>query len=124
MMPQCSGVTRDGGRCSASVRPGLEWCYNHHPDRAQERQRNASKAGKSKPNKELAALKVRVAVLAEDVLCGEADKGAAAVVAQLWNVLLRALALEIKVKEQEELEARIAQLEEAERLRAEARPWR
>jgi hypothetical protein len=107
----CGAITAKGDRCSATVRPGAEWCYNHDPARAQERKRNASKAARSKPSRELASIKARLEELTEDVLSGELETGRTAVANQLINTRLRAIELERKIKEADELEARIEALE-------------
>ena len=39
------------------------------------------------------------------------DRGNAAVASQIYNVLLRAVSVEMKAKEQQELEERLAELE-------------
>jgi hypothetical protein len=112
-MAQCAGITRSGGRCKAGVGPGEQWCYNHDPARAAERKRAASRAGKSKPNRELQEIKARLRELADDVLDGSVDRGDAAVAGQLLNTVIRAVGVELKVKEQTDL---IERLEELERL--------
>jgi hypothetical protein len=60
---------------------------------------------------ELADLKSRLSDLAEDVLMGTVDKGNAAVVAQVLNVYLRAVSVEMKVRETEDLGRRLEELE-------------
>ncbi len=110
-MPRCSGIKRDGGRCAAIVNGS--YCYQHDPARAGERSRNASKAGKSKPDRELANIKARLSDLANDVLEGRQDKGVAAVASQVLNVYLRAVSVELKAREQLELVERLEALEEA-----------
>ncbi len=45
------------------------------------------------------------------MLEGTVDKGDAAVVSQVLNVYLRAISIEMKVKEAEELERRLEELE-------------
>ncbi len=112
-MAECAGITRDGERCRVGVGPGERWCYNHDPARQDERKRNASKAGKSKPNRELQGIKARLSDLADDVLVGRVDRGNAAVAGQLLNTVIRAVAVELKVREQMELEARLEELESA-----------
>jgi hypothetical protein len=47
-MSQCQGIKRDGSRCTQSVPAGVQWCFNHDPNRAEERRRNASRAGAPK----------------------------------------------------------------------------
>jgi len=73
----------------------------------------ASKAGKAKPNRELASIKRRLSDLADDVLAAKVDKGVAAVASQILNVYLRAVSVELKAKEQLELVERLESLEEA-----------
>jgi len=71
----------------------------------------ASRAGKAKPNREISEIKRRLSTLADDVLEGRQDEGVAAVVSQVLNVYLRAVSVELKAREQLELEARIEALE-------------
>jgi hypothetical protein len=108
---QCSGIKRDGGRCTAVVSGSQEYCYQHDPERAEERRRNASRAGRSKPNRELSDIKRKLSDLADDVLEGTVERGTAAVTSQIYNVLLRALSVEMKVREREELIERLEVLE-------------
>ena len=110
-MARCQGIKRDGGRCTASVSPGVEWCFNHDPARSEERRRNASRAGRSKPSRELADLKTQLQDLTEQVLAGELEPGRAAVANQLINTRLRAIELERKIREQEEVLERLEALE-------------
>ncbi len=110
-MPRCAGLKRDGGRCAAIVNGS--YCYQHDPARAGERSRNASKAGRSKPSRELANIKQRLSDLADDVLEDRQDKGVAAVASQVLNVYLRAVSVELKAKEQQDLIERLEALEAA-----------
>ena len=110
-MARCQGIKRDGGRCTASVSPGGEWCFNHDPARSEERRRNASRAGRSKPSRELADLKTQLQDLTDQVLAGELETGRAAVANQLINTRLRAIELERKIREQEEVLERLEALE-------------
>jgi len=89
-MPQCSGVKRDGGRCTASVRPPLTHCYAHDPDRAAERKRNASRAGRTRPNVEVASIRDQLSALYENVAAGTVSEKRAAVLCQISNTQLRA----------------------------------
>ena len=121
-MCRCQGIKRDGGRCTASVPPGVQWCFNHDPERAADRKRNASRAGKSAGGREIRDLKRRISDVVDAVLEGSQDRGRAAVAIQGLNALRGAVELERKIKETEELEAR---LEALERLQAEpgGRRW-
>jgi hypothetical protein len=119
---RCSGITRDGERCRRSAEGPNGLCWAHDPRHADQRRRMASRAGRSKPSRELAAIKEKLSDLADDVLEGRTDKGVAAVASQVLNVYLRAVSVELKVKEVTELEER---LEELERVleRKEANRW-
>jgi hypothetical protein len=109
---RCAGTKRDNSPCTATVEQPQEYCWWHDPANADKRRRAASKAGKSKPNRELAGIKRRLSDLADDVLTGTVDKGVAAVASQVLNVYLRAVSVELKVNEQLELIERLERLEE------------
>jgi hypothetical protein len=111
-MARCAGIKRDGGRCTVIVNGSQTYCYQHDPKRAEERRRNASRAARSKPSRELAGIKQRLSNLADDVLADKVDKGAAAVAGQLLNTYLRAVSVELKAREQLELTERLEALEE------------
>ncbi len=110
-MARCAGTKRDGSRCTAIVNGSQAYCYQHDPKRAEERRRNASRAARSKPNRELSSLKALLADLTERVLSGELETGRAAVANQLVNTRLRAIEQERKIRETEELEERLEALE-------------
>jgi hypothetical protein len=110
-MPRCAGYKPDGSSCERIVGASQSYCYSHDPARSDERRRSASKAGKSKPSKELHTIKGRLAALADGVLLGTIDKGDASVVSQIWNTYLRAVSVELKIKEATELEERLEALE-------------
>jgi hypothetical protein len=111
LMSRCQGIKRDGGRCTASVAPGVQWCFNHDPERAADRKRNASRAGKSSGGREIRDLKRRISDVVDAVLEGSQDRGRAAVAIQGLSALKGVLELERKVKEQEEILERIEALE-------------
>ena len=111
-MPQCQGIKRDGGRCTVVVGPGQTHCYQHDPSRAEDRRRNASKGGRSKGNPKLAKLDRQLEDLAADTLAGDVERGVAAVVNQILNTRVRLLEVERKIREAEELEARLEALED------------
>ncbi len=112
-MALCAGIKRDGGRCTATVPPSQEYCYQHDPERQGERRRNASKAGKSKPLRELQDVKRMLSDLANDVLEGRKSRVNAAVVGQLLNTYIRAVAVELKAREQQDLIDRLEVLKGA-----------
>ncbi len=116
-MGKCSGITQAGTACRGIPIDGSQWCYAHHPDRASERRHHGSKGGKrggrGRPQGELSDIKHRLSDLADDVLEGRQDKGVAAVASQVLNVYLRAVTVELKVREELELIDRLEALEEA-----------
>jgi hypothetical protein len=83
------------------------------PKNVEKRRRGASRGGKGKPSTEIRDLKRQLEDLVEDVLEGRVDRGDGAVVNQIINTRARLIELERKIKETEELEARLAELEEA-----------
>jgi hypothetical protein len=127
-MAKCSGITRDGGRCKGVAIDGSPYCYAHDPERAEERRRNASRGGKRggrgrgfRTSGEIPEVKAAILELVEDVLEGNVERSSAAVVGNLYNTLLRAVEVERRIKETEDLERRIAALED--RQDGEARKW-
>ena len=111
MAVRCAGTKRDNSPCTATVEPPQRFCWWHDPANADKRRRAASKAGKAKPNRELASIKTRLSDLADDVLADKVEKGVAAVASQVLNVYLRAVSVELKVTEQLELIERLESLE-------------
>ena len=117
-MARCQGITRGGSRCTLSAAPGEQWCFNHDPARAEERRRNASRAGKSAGGREIRDLKRRISEVIDGVLDGSQDRGRAAVAIQGFNALRGVLDLELKVREQQELIERLEALEAQAKLPA------
>src|SRR5215217_786040 len=115
LMPRCAGKKGDGTPCERIVSASHEYCYAHDPAFAEERRRAASKAARSpatsRSSREIRQIKGRL----EDL----------AVANQIANTQLRAIELERRVREQDELEGRLDELEdlleEAERSRSHAR---
>ena len=124
MSPICAGITRNGGRCTQSVKPGEHYCHHHDPARSGERRRNAAKAGRSKPRRELQALRKQASKLYDEVCSGEVEPKAGAVLTQITNTQARILELGRKLKETEELEERLEALEQAQQQGGGSRRWR
>jgi hypothetical protein len=108
---RCAGTKRDSSPCTATVEPPHRFCWWHDPANADKRRRAASKAGKSKPSRELAGIKQGLSDLADDVLEGRQDRAVAAVASQVLNVYLRAVSVELTVREQQEITERLEELE-------------
>ncbi len=110
-MSQCAGIKREGGRCAVVVGGSRTYCYQHDPANAEQRKRAASRGGKSKPNRELSDVKRLIIGLVTGVLEGTTDRADAAVCGQLLNTQIRAVGVELKVREQLELIERVEELE-------------
>ncbi len=130
-MPRCAGKKGDGTPCERIVGSSQEYCYAHDPDYAEERKRAASKAARSpakgRSTSEIREIKGRLKDLYSAVLEGHAERAAAAVANQIANTQLRAIELERRVRDQEELEGRLDEvedlLERAERSRRSHARW-
>jgi hypothetical protein len=109
---QCTALKPNGERCRLVAMRDSESCWSHDPSFKEKRKRHATRAGKAKPNRELASIKTRLSDLADDVLADKVDKGVAAVASQVLNVYLRAMSVELRVREQMELIERLESLEE------------
>src|SRR5215210_599425 len=116
-MARCAAIKPNGERCKVEAMPDAEWCWSHHPDYEQARQRRASKGGKrggrGRPVSELGRLASRFEELADKVLSGEIERGVGAVVGQLLNGARACVRDGLAAREQEELIGRLEQLEEA-----------
>jgi hypothetical protein len=110
-MAVCSGSKRDGSKCTATVEPPQEYCWWHNPANADKRRRAASKGGKGGGSRGIRDLKRRISDVVDAVLEGSQDRGRAAVAIQGFNALRGVLELERKIKEADDLEARIEALE-------------
>ena len=128
-MPRCAGKKGDGTPCERIVGSSQEYCYAHDPAFAEDRKRAASKAARSpatsRSSREIRQIKGRLEDLYGAVLEGSVTRQAAAVANQIANTQLRAIELERRVHEQDELEERLDELgdllEGAERSRSHAR---
>ncbi len=114
-MSSCSGITGTGARCRAIAITGSDYCHAHHPDRAEARRRSASKGGKrggrGRPSVEVLELKGQLSDLYAAVLDGTTEPKVGAVAAQIANVRARLVETELKVREQQDLVARLEELE-------------
>jgi hypothetical protein len=115
-LAKCTAITRGGTRCKGVAIDGSGYCYAHSPDHAAERRRAARKGGKrggrGRPVAELGALRVENAEIRERLLEGKLKPGVAAVAIQSINTDIRAVSAALKAREQEELEARLGELEQ------------
>ena len=115
-MARCAGITAAGARCKGQAISDSTFCISHDPDSADARKRRASKGGKrggrGRPQAELGGIKARLLTLADDVLAGAVDRADAVAVGQLMNTVIRAVSVELRVREVEELMTRLEELEQ------------
>ena len=107
MTGQCSFIKASGERCRGTATGQHGLCWAHDPANAEKRRQMASRAGRSKPSREVAALKEELRTLIADVRGGELDRNDAAVMIQGYRALKDFIALERQVKETDELAAEI-----------------
>jgi len=118
---RCTAITKGGSRCSHTATADT-FCHLHHPDRAEQRRRDASRGGRAGGNgrssglNETGEAKRWIRVLVGQLLKGEVERDVATAAFQGINVLARYIELERKIKETEDLEKRLVELENAQPL--------
>jgi hypothetical protein len=124
-MSSCSGIRADGGRCRGQAIAGSQWCFSHHPDYEQARQRRASKGGRrggrGRPLLEVHDVAHQLQELVGKVLAGDLDRADAAVCGQLLNYKTRALDVARAWRETEELAREVEEMREILEARKESR---
>jgi hypothetical protein len=114
---RCAAITRAGGRCKSVATLG-SYCWNHAASTAEARKQRASRGGKAGGNgrpsglSEIVDIKGVVRRVVDGVLNGTIERGVGAVAFQGLNTLLKAVEVERKIKEQDEVLERIEALEE------------
>ena len=110
-MAQCREYRADGQPCKGTATGPEGYCWAHDPANADRRRAQASKAARTKPNRELREVKSLAAELTQKVLSGELEPQRAAVANQLTQTRIRAIEQQRKIRETEDLEERLQQLE-------------
>ncbi len=117
-MARCTAITGSGTRCKGIAIDSSGLCHAHHPDRAEQRRRHASKggrrAGRGRPVAELAALRSENADIRRRLLEGGEEglaPNVAAVAVQSLNADARLIVAALKAREQEEILERVEELE-------------
>ncbi len=122
-MARCRATKANGEPCRGTATGPHGLCWAHAPENAEQRRRGASRGGKAKANRELPGIKAQLQDLVQSVLAGDVETGRAAVANQLLNTRLRAVELGRKIKETDELEARLEALEQADERRKGGQRW-
>jgi hypothetical protein len=121
---RCKYLTKAGDQCSRRAIEGYDGCYSHAPEFEPARRAAAKKGGEAggrgRPARgrsitpgtaDLLRLQARFEQLAVHVLSGDIDKGDAAVATQCLNGARACVVASARVRELEEVEARLAALE-------------
>ena len=107
---QCSATKANGQPCTLPANGPSGYCWAHAPENAEKRRRTASRAARSKGNKEVLILKEEIKAVIADVRAGALDRNDAGVMIQGYRALKDFIALERQVKETDELAAEIEEL--------------
>ncbi len=111
-MAGCIGVKANGDLCRCVASRGSDYCTAHDPARKDARSRNASKAARSKPGREMKDLKAQLEDLSNDVLAATIEPKVGAVVNQILNTRVRVIEAERRWRESDELAREVEELRE------------
>jgi hypothetical protein len=121
---RCAAITKAGERCKLDATSG-SYCWSHAPENAAARKAKARRGGKARGVSEMAEVKREIRRVIEAVDSGKTQRSIGAVLFQGFNTLLKAVELERKIREQEEIIERIEVLEHEQREREESgHRWR
>jgi hypothetical protein len=109
-MGVCRATKANGEPCTLPANGLNGFCWAHAPENAEKRRRAASRAARSKGNKEVSILKEEIKDVISEVKAGDLDRNDAAVMIQAYRALKDFIALERQVKETDELAAEIEEL--------------
>jgi hypothetical protein len=109
-MAVCRATKANGEPCTLPANGPQGLCWAHAPENAEKRRRAASKAARSKGNREVATLKDEIKAVITDVKSGNLDRNDAGVMIQGYRALKDFIALERQIKETDELAAELEEL--------------
>ena len=109
---RCSFIKPNGERCGGAATGSQGYCWAHAPENAEQRRRQASRAAKSKGNREVATLKAEIKQVISDVKAKDLDRNDAQAKIAGYRTMRDFIELERRVKETDELAAEIAELKE------------
>lgn len=110
MTARCTGIKRNGERCTATVEPPQRHCWWHDPANADKRRRAASRGGRAKAGQGVRDIKAEIRQLIADVKAGVLDRNDASVMVQAYRALKDYIELERRMKETDELAQRVDEL--------------
>ncbi len=119
---RCSAITRGGERCKLDATSG-SFCWSHAPENAEARKQRGRRGGKARGAGELSEVRREVRAVITDVRVRNLERSVGAVVFQGYNTLLKAIAVEIKLKEVDELAKELEDLRALVETRKEDNRW-
>ena len=118
MNGKCRATKRDGSPCTLPVKGSDGYCWAHSPQHADARRRAASRAGRSRPSREVRAIKEEIKEAIGKLERDELDRNIARAMFSGYSVLLDYIKLERGVHLEEELAGRLEDLKKCERPHA------
>lgn len=116
---RCAAITRAGERCKAEATHGSygSYCWSHAPETAEARKQRARRGGQAGGNGrpgvgDVAQVRQEIRGVLSGVLRGQIERSTGSVMFQGFNTLLRAFEVERKIKETDELEPRLIEIEQ------------
>ncbi len=107
---RCSFIKPNGERCGGAATGSQGRCWAHAPENAAQRSRQASRAARSKGNREVATLKAEIRQLITDVKSKDLDRNDALAMIAAYRALQGLIELERRVRETDDLAAEIEEL--------------
>lgn len=107
---RCSFIKANGERCGGAATGSQGCCWAHAPENAEQRRRQASRAARSKGNREVAVLKGEIKALIVDIKAKDLDRNDGAAMLQGYRVLASYIELERRVAETDQPAAEIESL--------------
>jgi hypothetical protein len=101
-MRVCGANKKNGAPCPLPAQGSDGLCWVHSSDNAEKRRQGQSRGGRSKPISELTKLKEKLDNLGDDVLAGKVNRGDAAVAVTAYSAAVKAVEAVVKVRELEE----------------------
>lgn len=115
-MARCAFIKAGGDRCrgvATRASGASQLCAAHDPDTQARRRAGAAKGGRSSGLAETAEAKRWTKALVAKLITGEVERDRATAAFMGINTLARLIEVERKIREADELEARLEQIEEA-----------
>jgi hypothetical protein len=109
-MSRCRATKANGEPCTLPAHTPQGVCWAHDPSNREKRRKMASRAAKSKPNREIADAKQHIKDVIADVLAGRVDRNVGSVAFQGYRTLLQAISVELDVQERQEIVREVAEL--------------